>query len=107
LARKQRHDRQAPHRGGHLIRWHRSGHAYSAQSLVAAVSEELEQALWTAVRSLEEANLLLHHIAGHMRETGDAPGAEALEAEARQARHQSEAVRRVVMARATLSAAES
>lgn len=42
-------------REGELLRFRcRVGHAYGAESLLAAKSEELEGALWTALRTLEE-----------------------------------------------------
>jgi two-component system chemotaxis response regulator CheB len=84
-----------------------TGHAYSAQSLVAAAGEEVEQALWTAVRSLEEARLLLKHLATHSRDEGDTARAEALEADGDEAGRQAEAVRMVVTARAALPAVKS
>lgn len=40
-----------------------TGHAYSVDSLVAAISEGIDESLWNAMRSLEEASLLLQRIA--------------------------------------------
>jgi len=39
-----------------------TGHAYSAGSLVAAVNNGVEEALWAAVRSLEESALLMQQL---------------------------------------------
>ncbi|RYG29999.1 chemotaxis protein CheB, partial [bacterium] len=38
------------------------GHAYSVETLAAKQAEGLEAALWTALRSIEENNLLLHRM---------------------------------------------
>ncbi|HJS99479.1 MAG TPA: chemotaxis protein CheB [Terriglobales bacterium] len=47
-------------REGELVRFRcRVGHAYGAESLVAAKDDELEGALWTALRTLEE-KMALH-----------------------------------------------
>jgi len=47
-----------------------TGHAYSIDSLVAAISEGVDESLWNAMRSLEEAGLLLQAIAQLQTEHG-------------------------------------
>ena len=50
----------------------RVGHAYGAESLIAAKKEELETALWTALRALEEKAALHRRLsddAGSLRNT--------------------------------------
>ena len=54
-----------------------TGHAYAADSLVAAVSDGIEEALWTSVRAMEEGAILLSHLAGHL--DGSADGTELQE----------------------------
>ena len=44
-----------------------TGHAYSADSLLAAIGEGVEEAMWNAVRALEEAGLMMHGMADHVR----------------------------------------
>lgn len=46
-----------------------TGHAYTVQSLVAEISEKMEEALWAAVRSFEEATMLLRHLAANPAES--------------------------------------
>jgi two-component system, chemotaxis family, protein-glutamate methylesterase/glutaminase len=46
-----------------------TGHAYTVQSLVAEISEKMEEALWAAVRSFEEAAMLLRHLAANPAES--------------------------------------
>jgi two-component system, chemotaxis family, protein-glutamate methylesterase/glutaminase len=43
------------------------GHAFSGESLDAGQAEELEAALWSAVRSLEEREMLLRRLAQNAR----------------------------------------
>jgi two-component system chemotaxis response regulator CheB len=54
-----------------LVRYRcRVGHAYSAESLDAGQKENLDVALWTALRVLEERLTLSHRLAGQARERG-------------------------------------
>jgi two-component system chemotaxis response regulator CheB len=77
-----------------------TGHAYTADSLIAAVNEGIEDALWNAVRALQEGRLLLEHLQQHLRESGG--GDEALQEQIANTRAQVEAVRKVVNERAGL-----
>jgi two-component system chemotaxis response regulator CheB len=76
-------------RDGKIVRFQcHVGHAYNGDSLVAAQSEGLEGALWTALRALEESSSLRRRMAVHARERGmsaiaDAYEVQALESEAR------------------------
>jgi two-component system, chemotaxis family, protein-glutamate methylesterase/glutaminase len=53
-----------------------TGHAYSAETLVSAIDEGIEMAVWSAVRALEEGQILLEqfaeHTARHDRQAADA-----------------------------------
>ena len=42
-----------------------TGHAYSAETLLAALNEGIENALWSAVRAVEEGRFLLERMAQH------------------------------------------
>jgi two-component system chemotaxis response regulator CheB len=46
------------------------GHAYTGEALVDSQTEVLEQAMWTALRSLEEAAFLRKRMSQHARERG-------------------------------------
>jgi two-component system chemotaxis response regulator CheB len=81
-----------------------TGHAYSVQSLVAAVSEGIDDALWIAVRALEEGSLLLQHLSTHAGAQDDGGVARELAAQARDARSGSEAVRKVARMRRAFAA---
>jgi two-component system, chemotaxis family, protein-glutamate methylesterase/glutaminase len=45
-----------------------TGHAYSAQSLLAEITNKMEGSLWTAVRTFDEGALLMRQIADHMNQ---------------------------------------
>src|SRR5215217_8275426 len=86
---------------GHVrFRCH-TGHAYSAESLLAAINERVEDALWNAVRAIDEGARYAGHLAEHVKPV-DRARADRFQAEAREARQQSEAVRKVVTAREAL-----
>jgi two-component system chemotaxis response regulator CheB len=46
-----------------------TGHAYTAQSLLSALTEAVEDALWNSVRAIEESAMLLSHMVSHVAET--------------------------------------
>jgi two-component system chemotaxis response regulator CheB len=81
-----------------------TGHAYSAESLLADISEGIENSLWNAIRSLEEGGLLMKNLAEHLRTVHQAEGAERLLQRAREAKKQSDLIRELVMAREPLPA---
>jgi len=80
-----------------------TGHAYSIASLLAAVGEGIEDSLWTAVRALEEGQLLMTQVAEHLKVSHDPTGAQQLLDRANEARRQSDVVRQLVMQREPLA----
>ena len=80
-----------------------TGHAYSVESLLAEMSEAVEETLWSSIRSLEENVLLLRHIAEHMREGKNGDGAEQFLKRAEDAQRQAALVRQAVMEHKALS----
>ncbi|MGE3538804.1 MAG: chemotaxis protein CheB [Candidatus Tectimicrobiota bacterium] len=44
-----------------------TGHAFSALGLLAALSESLDESLWSTLRACDESVLLLQHMAEHLR----------------------------------------
>ena len=81
-----------------------TNHAYSADSLIAAINEGIEHG-WYAVRTLEEAHLLLEHLAKHAQARGDEERAAAFYGQVTNTREQAELVRKVAMDREGLVAA--
>ncbi len=57
---------------GKIIRFRcHTGHAYTISSLLAEVSETVEDTLWQAMRGLEEATMLLNKVADLYESNGD------------------------------------
>jgi len=81
-----------------------TGHAYSIETLIAAIGEGIEVTLWQGVRSLEEAQILLRQMAEHMRRHDETVTRE-LVARSKAAGADAEAVRRIALGRETLKTA--
>jgi two-component system chemotaxis response regulator CheB len=74
-----------------------TGHAYSAESLMAEMDESVNDALWNAIRAMEESALFMRHLSEHEVESGNAPGAQGFERSARAALRRAELVRQAVL----------
>jgi len=62
---------------GKFIRFRcHTGHAYTASSLLAELSEVVESQLWQTMRGLEEMDMLLSSIGDHYKEMGNIQAAE-------------------------------
>lgn len=82
---------------GQLTRYRcRVGHAFSSESLLASQSESLEEALWTALRALEESASLAERLQGRAADRGHALAADRFAEQAQDA-HQRAAVIRTVL----------
>lgn len=82
---------------GGLIQWScRVGHRYSAESLADAQAEDVEAALWSAIRALEDRRRLLDRMADQLEAGGHPAAAEAFRRRGEQAEAQVERVRRAV-----------
>jgi two-component system chemotaxis response regulator CheB len=83
---------------GDLIHFRcRVGHAWSPDSLLAQQDHQLETALWTALRALEENAALSLQLASRFRERGSITSAARFEERAIEARRNAEVVRRVLL----------
>ncbi|HEY1304658.1 MAG TPA: chemotaxis protein CheB [Vicinamibacterales bacterium] len=78
-----------------------TGHAYSVETLIAAIGEGIEATLWAGVRSLEEAQILLKQLAEHMRRHDEAAMRD-LVARSKAAGADAEAVRKIALSREAL-----
>lgn len=82
---------------GKLVRYQcLVGHRYTAQSLLAAHDEELEAALWIALRTLEERVLLQKRLAEHSTTAGQHLSRKAYLTRARQYEKHARVVRRLL-----------
>ena len=74
-----------------------TGHAYTAQSLIAELSDSIEDALWNTLRAIEESVMLLQHMSGHLRAAQDLRTAEHFTQQAKAAEQRADLVRQAVM----------
>ena len=84
---------------GELVRFRcRVGHAYSDEALLVHQSEQLEAALWTALRALEEHSALGRRLAARANSRGHAHSAAAFTEQAMDAEHHASVIRNVLHA---------
>jgi two-component system, chemotaxis family, protein-glutamate methylesterase/glutaminase len=81
-----------------------TGHAFSAESLLAAIDEGIEDALWNAVRALEEGGLLLQQMAANLEEHAHTDAVRDLATRAVETRRRAETLRDVATGRRALTA---
>jgi two-component system chemotaxis response regulator CheB len=74
----------------------RVGHAYSDEALLAHQSENLEAALWTALRALEEHSALARRLSARAHNRGHARSASAFTEQAMDAEHHASVIRSVL-----------
>jgi two-component system chemotaxis response regulator CheB len=82
-----------------------TGHAFTADSLLAAVNEATEEAVWNAVRSIQETSMLMSHLADHWRQSDPEMAAEFVR-KAKAAQDRADNIRVVASESAALSAEE-
>ncbi len=84
-------------REGALVHFRcRVGHAYTAESLLAHQADQLEAALWTALRSLEEHAALSRRLATRASGRGHSHSASAFTEQAMDAEHHATTIRNVL-----------
>jgi two-component system chemotaxis response regulator CheB len=79
-----------------------TGHAFTADSLLAELSNVTEEAIWDAVRSIQETSMLMNHLAEHWRET-DPDVAEEFRRNAKAAQARADKVRSITAEHPALS----
>ena len=89
---------------GKLIRYRcHTGHAYTASSLLADVTQTVEESFWKAVRSLEETVILLEQSGRQFAEGGNAEAAEQFLQKARETRERAAKARKFIFQQEQLS----
>jgi two-component system chemotaxis response regulator CheB len=82
---------------GELVKFRcRVGHAYSDEALLVHQSENLEAALWTALRALEEHSALARRLAARANSRGHTHSASVFTEQAMDAEHHASIIRTVV-----------
>lgn len=74
-----------------------TGHAYSADTLIAAITEKIEESLYSAVRNMEESVMLLNHLGDHCAEANRPKLAALYFKKAKEAQERSEWVRKAAL----------
>lgn len=83
---------------GEYVRFRcRVGHAFSPETMLGAQDDVLEEALWSAVKTLEESARLSHRLAASERQRGNAWLAARFEEKEQQARERVEVIRRYLL----------
>ena len=86
-------------RDGHLVRYRcRVGHAWSSEGLLGSQAEQLDAALWAALRAMEESASLMATLARRAHERGNELLAARFERDSRAAHERSRVIRDVLLA---------
>ena len=80
-----------------------TGHAFSADSLLASLTEKIEESLWSASRGIDENIMLLNHIGDHFAEINQASSAAQFFQKAKEASRRNEIVRSAIFDNEILS----
>jgi two-component system chemotaxis response regulator CheB len=80
-----------------------TGHAFSADSLLASITESIEENLWSAIRSVQESIILLNHMGDHFAEMNRPKLAAIYFRKAKEAEMRTQIVRKAVLAHEQLS----
>ncbi|HEY0607491.1 MAG TPA: chemotaxis protein CheB [Herpetosiphonaceae bacterium] len=85
-------------RGGAPLRFRcHTGHAFTADALLAHAAAGIEANLWSVVRTMDEHVLLLTQVAHQLQEAGNPAAAERLRAQVHVAHQQTHAIRAVAI----------
>jgi two-component system chemotaxis response regulator CheB len=80
-----------------------TGHAFSADSLLAALTENIEESLWKAIRGVDESIMLLNHIGDHFAELNNGGLAAKFFRKAKEAEQRNNLIRQAVIDHELLS----
>ena len=80
-----------------------TGHAYSPDTLLATVTETIEEDMWNTIRNVEESVMLLNHLGDHFAEMNKGKLAAAYFAKANEAMGRIKLLREAVLSHETLS----
>jgi len=82
---------------GNRIRFRcHTGHAFSADSLLASISENIEESLWSSARTIQESMMLLNHMGDHFAEVNLPKLAALYFKKAKEAKERGNALRKIL-----------
>jgi two-component system chemotaxis response regulator CheB len=91
-------------RDGSIVRFRcHTGHAFSADTLLASIAEQVETRLWDAIRALDEAVMMLNAVGTRCARAGNTKAAEQCFDKAREAHARSQPLREAVSGNEELS----
>lgn len=91
-------------RDGNIRRFRcHTGHAFSADALLATVTENVESGLYSAIRGIEETVMLLNHLGDHFAEVNQPKLAALYFNKANEAKERAQIVRQAVLSHERLS----
>jgi two-component system chemotaxis response regulator CheB len=73
------------------------GHAFSVESLLDEQAEEIEQMLWTALRTLKDRARIIRQLADEARDKNELVRVQQFEEEAQQALQRAELIRQAIL----------
>lgn len=89
---------------GKLLRYRcHTGHAFTADALLAELSKSVEETFWSVVRGLEETVILLEQTADTFAENGHPAEAEQFRRKASETQHRAQGIRRLIFDHEQLS----
>jgi two-component system, chemotaxis family, protein-glutamate methylesterase/glutaminase len=81
---------------GRIMRFRcHTGHAFSADTLLSSLTEQVESRLWDAVRAVDETVMLLNHMGEHLTKAGHGDAAERYQRKATEALERTKPIREV------------
>jgi two-component system, chemotaxis family, protein-glutamate methylesterase/glutaminase len=90
---------------GDILRYRcHTGHAYSADSLLTSITENIEDTLWSAIRGVEESIILLNNLGDHYAERNQPNLAAMYFKKAKEAENRAKVVRQTVFNHEQLTA---
>jgi two-component system chemotaxis response regulator CheB len=85
-------------RDGDRVRFRcHTGHAFSADSLLEGLTENIEESLWSAIRGVDESIMLLDHMGDHFAEINQGKVAAQFFKKANEARRRNDRIKDVVL----------
>lgn len=89
---------------GHIVRYRcHTGHAYSVDALMTTITEKIEDALYSAIRGMDESVLLLTHMGDHYAEANEPKLAAVYFKKAKEAEERAKLVRKAALTNEQLS----
>jgi two-component system chemotaxis response regulator CheB len=74
-----------------------TGHGFSMESLLADITEKMDDALWNSIRAFEEGELFMRHMAEHLGNGENSQSAESFLKHAEEAKRQANLMRQAAV----------